>query len=63
MVEDSVAAEKYFGEHTLDHWVSTGALLEKGVQDLASTLLLLLDFEHEVEQGGEHLKVDAELLL
>jgi hypothetical protein len=31
VVEYLVTAEKYVGEHVLDYWVSTGALLVKSI--------------------------------
>ena len=61
--EHSVAAEKDLREHVLDDRIAASALLVEAVQDLTSPLALLFDFEHEVQQGREHLEVDRELLL
>ena len=63
MVKNLMAAEKYLGKHVFDNWISTGTLLVKGIQYLATTLRLFFDFVHQVQKCGKHLKVDSKLLL
>ena len=63
VIEHFVAAEKNLCEHVLDDWVPTCTLLVKGVKNLTSSFALLLNFKHQVEQSGEHLKVNSKLLL
>ena len=63
VVEDLVTAEENPREHILDDWVTARALLVERVEDLTTSLALLLDLEHQIEQGWEHLEVDTKLLL
>ena len=63
VIEDLVAAEEDALKHVLDDRVARGALLVQGVQDLAASLALLLDFVHQAKQSREHLSIEAELLL
>lgn len=57
-----MTTKKYLCKHILDNRIATSALLLEGIQDLTTSLALLFDFKHQVEQSWEHLEVDAELL-
>jgi len=63
MIKDSMAAKKYLREHIFYNWITACAFLVKSIEYLASTLALLFNLKHKIQQSWEHLEIDSKLLL
>lgn len=59
VVKNSVAAIQDLRKHIFVHWVSSGALLVDGIQQLASFEVLLFYLFHQADQSRKHLYVDG----